>query len=91
MSILGKKQDDGDDDLGGDSVTLPLEDMVCATCGRDLAPWMTTCPDDGGAAVDRTNTMIAGVPDVPLHLLQGLDDEVSPPSDGSDREEGGAG
>lgn len=77
MAMLGKRQeDDGDEDLGGDAVTLPLEDMVCPTCGRDLAPWVTACPADGATPVDRTQTMLHGVPDIPLHLLAGLDDDA---------------
>ena len=75
MAILGGKFTDQDDDDGGsDAVTLPLDDVVCATCGRELAPWMTTCPDDGGAPIPRSQSMTAGVPQVPTHLLEGLDD-----------------
>lgn len=74
MGILGGKFKDQDDDGGGgDAVTLPLDDVVCSTCGRDLAPWMMSCPDDGGAPVARSESMTAGVPDVPAHLLDGLD------------------
>lgn len=100
MSILGKKQDDNeDDDLGGETVDIPLHDLVCPTCGRDLAPWVEACPADGATPVDRAETMLQGVPDIPLHLLQGLYDESGP--DGADtgsderpdadREEGDAG
>lgn len=84
MGILGGKFKDQDDDGGGgDAVTLPLDDVVCSTCGRDLAPWMTSCPDDGGAPVARSESMTAGVPDVPAHLLDGLDDG-NDPDDGDD-------
>ncbi len=84
MAMLGKRQeDDGEDEKGGDSVTLPLNDVVCPTCGRDLAPWVTACPEDGATPVDRTQTMLQGVPDIPLHLLAGLDDAVAA-GDGQD-------
>lgn len=106
MAMLGKRQeDDGDEDLGGEAVRLNLDDLVCPTCGRDLAPWMTSCPDDGAEAVDRSTTGLQGVPDIPVHLLAGLDDEVAAtPTEGEpgddaddlawpehDGEEGGAG
>lgn len=98
MAMLGKRQDDdGDEDLGGEAVRLDLDDLVCPTCGRDLAPWMSTCPDDGSAAVDRSTAGLTGIPEIPLHLLAGLDDtgvggEATGGQDGPDaREEGGAG
>lgn len=80
MAMLGKRQeDDGEDEKGGDAVTLPLNDFVCPTCGRDLAPWVSACPEDGATPVDRTQTMLQGVPDIPVHLLAGLDDDVDAP------------
>lgn len=88
MAILGGKFTDQDDDGGGsDAVTLPLDDVVCAVCGRELAPWMTTCPDDGGEPIARSQSMAAGVPDVPAHLLEGLDDPADP-DDGDPAAEG---
>lgn len=91
MAMLGKRlEDGGDEDPGGDAVTLPLEDYVCPDCGRDLAPWVTACPVDGATPVDRTQTMLQGVPDIPIHLLAALED---PPTTapGDDGEEGDAG
>lgn len=86
MAMLGKRQeDDGEDEKGGDAVTLPMNDFVCPTCGRDLAPWVTACPQDGAAPVDRTQTMLQGVPDIPVHLLAGLDDEVGAGGDGAEQ------
>jgi hypothetical protein len=90
VAILGGKFTDQDDDDGGsDAVTLPLDDVVCATCGRELAPWMTTCPDDGGEPIARSQSMAAGVPDVPAHLLEGLDDPDGP-DDGAAATQGGS-
>ncbi len=76
MAILGGKfTNDDDDGGGGDAVTLHLDDVVCSICGRDLAPWMTSCPDDGGAPMPMAQSMIDG-PAIPSHLLDGLDDET---------------
>lgn len=91
MAMLGKRQeDDGDEDLGGESVRLNLDDLVCPTCGRDLAPWMTTCPDDGSDAIDRASAGLGGVPEIPVHLLSGLDDTVAPADDDADDASGDA-
>lgn len=81
MAILGGKFTNDDDDGGGsDAVTLPLDDVVCSVCGRELAPWMTTCPDDGGAPMPRSESMDDG-PSIPAHLLEGLDDMPAPDPD----------
>ncbi len=80
MALLGRRQDDEDDDLGGDTLSLNLDDLVCPTCGRDLPPWVDTCPDDGTAAVPRSSTTDR-TPDIPAHLLDGLDDLPAPASD----------
>lgn len=75
MAILGGKftNDDDDGGGGGDAVTLPLDDVVCSICNRDLAPWMTVCPDDGGAPMSRSDSMLDG-PTIPAHLLDGLEE-----------------
>lgn len=88
MAFLGRQQKDEDDDLGGDRVSLDLDDLVCPTCGRDLPPWVDTCPDDGTAAVPRSSTTDR-TPEIPAHLLEGLDDLPVPSSD--DQPDGGGG
>lgn len=71
MGLLARK--DQDDEKGGDSLALNLDDLACPSCGRDLPPWVTRCPDDGTLAVPREHTQAAGLPDIPAHLLDGLD------------------
>jgi hypothetical protein len=43
----------GEDDAGDPSTGLDLGDELlrCQVCRRELLPWETTCPDDGGPGV----------------------------------------
>lgn len=81
MGILGGKftNDEDDGGGGGEALHLTLDDMVCPTCGTDLPPWVSACPDDGATPVPRDQTGPSG-PAIPTHLLNGLDDTVSDPA-----------
>lgn len=43
-----------DDDTGA-GFSLDLEEKACPVCLRELRPWEPVCPDDGVAAVRKTD------------------------------------
>ena len=52
MGMLGERSnEDEGGGLVGRGRTVRLDEQRCATCNRQLHPWETVCPDDGGRAV----------------------------------------
>jgi hypothetical protein len=85
MGFVQKKG--GDEGGGGGSgLELDLDLKACSTCRRELLPWQDTCPDDGGAAVPKTQLQ-ADDP-VAARLAALLDDEdPDGPDDGTPADE----
>lgn len=55
---------------------LQLERLVCPVCRKELPPWVEVCPDDGVAVVSRTEVPTKAGPEIPPHLLEGLEDDI---------------
>jgi hypothetical protein len=73
MGVFAKGPRQEEEPGGGDaSFGLDLDLRACATCRRELHPWESRCPDDGGPAVARTALRDDSLPPPPAHLL---DDE----------------
>lgn len=70
MGLLAK----GSNQDENQQVDLQLERLVCPVCGVELPPWVENCPEDGAAVVSRTAVPTAKLPEVPAHLLEGLED-----------------
>lgn len=54
---------------------LDIEERACPACRRFLHPWQDTCPDDGAAAVPRTELPTMAAPPAPL--LEDPDDPTT--------------
>lgn len=87
MGLLGRRQQD--EEREGDAVRLNLDDLACPTCGRDLPPWVDRCPDDDTPAVPRAELQDTALPDIPAHLLEGLEDEAAPVDEAAAGSDGG--
>lgn len=59
---------------GGSGLHMDLDERYCVTCRRELMPWQTTCPDDGGKGVPLTE-LPSSMPPPPAHLLADEDDD----------------
>lgn len=72
MGLLRRSGLENDDTGAGFS--LDLDEKACPVCLRELKPWQTRCPDDGTAAVRKTD--IGGRDDVTPRpgLLDDLDE-----------------
>lgn len=88
MALLGRRQQD--EEREGDAVRLNLDDLACPTCGRDLPPWVDRCPDDDTPAAPRAELQDAALPDIPAHLLEGLEDEAATGDEAATSTDGGA-
>jgi hypothetical protein len=75
MGLLARKNED-DEERPGSGLSLEIDTRVCPTCRRELPPWQTVCPDDGTTAVAPADLPPEPGPEIPAHLLEGLDDET---------------
>lgn len=72
MGLLAK----GGNQDENQNIQLRLEQLVCPVCLREVPPWVEVCPDDGVAVVSRTEAPTARGPEIPAHLLDGLDEDA---------------
>jgi hypothetical protein len=74
MGIVDRKRKLEEPGSGGGGLELDLDIRSCTICRRDLHPWETVCPDDGGEAVPRT--LLASPMAPPPAYLLAFDDDV---------------
>ena len=74
MALLAKGGNNFSDEFK--QVAVNTELLVCPTCGREVPPWIMTCPDDGTPVLAQTQMSASG-PAVPAHLLDDIDETGS--------------
>ena len=77
MGLLAKGGGGMDDEFKG--VTLSGEPLVCPDCRLEVAPWIGECPECGLEVVTASEAP-PQEPEIPAHLLDGLDDVGAEPA-----------
>lgn len=73
MGVFSKRNNAEEPGGGGSGLHMDLDERYCVTCRRELMPWQTSCPEDGGEAVALTE-LPSSMPPPPAHLLADSDD-----------------
>jgi hypothetical protein len=80
MGVFSKRNNAEEPGGGGSGLHLDLDERYCVTCRRELMPWQTACPEDGGAGV-ALSELPSAMPRPPAHLLDDDDGGDAPEDD----------